>query len=91
MNSEYCAIVISYREYREHDAIIKLLDENGTISSLIARGVQKINSKNAAGCQQFTYGRYFVTSANPLFCILYAVLNACGHIVIFVKIYICKA
>lgn len=60
MNSEYCAIVISYREYREHDAIIKLLDENGTISSLIARGVQKINSKNAAGCQQFTYGRYFV-------------------------------
>lgn len=60
MNDQVNGIVIRYREYREHDAMLKVLCEDGTIMTIIARGVQKIKSKNAPACQLFTQSRFLL-------------------------------
>lgn len=57
MNDEFSGIVIDNKEYREHDAILHVLCEDGNILHIAARGIQKVKSKNAPACQLFTYTR----------------------------------
>lgn len=57
MNDEISAIIIDVKDYREHDAILHALCMDGTILHLVARGIKKVNSKNAAACQLFTYAQ----------------------------------
>lgn len=58
MNDQLTGIVIGYRDYREQDAMLQILSENGVMYSMIARGIQKIKSKNAPACQLFTKSRF---------------------------------
>lgn len=51
---EYVGIVVRYQEYREHDAMLHILCENGQLFHVVARGIQKMKSKNAPACQVFT-------------------------------------
>lgn len=61
MNDQIVGIVIAFKEYREHDAMLHILSEDGLIYTMIAKGVQKIKSKNASGCQLFTKSRFQCT------------------------------
>lgn len=54
MNEELCGFIIHHREYREHDAILRILCDDGKLYSIVARGIHKIKSKNAPACQIFT-------------------------------------
>lgn len=53
MNDQCDMIVLSYKEYREHDALICGLSEQGRVN-LIARGANKANSKNVGAIQPYT-------------------------------------
>lgn len=57
MQEEVCGILVDVREYREHDALLKVLCEDGSLMSLSARGVRKVTSKNAPAVQLFTLAR----------------------------------
>lgn len=57
MQNEVEGIVINYREYREHDAMLHVLCKEYGIVHIIARGIQKVKSKNAPACQLFTHVR----------------------------------
>ena len=54
MQEEVCGILVDVKEYREHDALLKVLCEDGSLLSLSARGVRKVTSKNAPAVQLFT-------------------------------------
>lgn len=60
MIKEVHGIIIHVKEYREHDALLKVLCEDGEILSVSAKGVQKMNSKNAPAVQLFTLARLYV-------------------------------
>ena len=60
MNDAFCGIVIEYREYREHDALLSVLRDDGVIIKISAKGIQKVKSKNAPACQLFTYSRWYL-------------------------------
>lgn len=47
-------------DYRENDAILKVLGNDDQLYSLIARGIRKIASKNAGKVQPFQYVRFFI-------------------------------
>lgn len=53
MNDQIIGFVLKTVEYKEKDRIITLFSEKGKITFL-AKGVQKLNSKNAASLQLFT-------------------------------------
>lgn len=57
MQEEVCGILVDVKEYREHDALLKVLCEDGSLMSLSARGVRKVTSKNAPAVQLFTLAR----------------------------------
>lgn len=60
MLEEVHGIIIHVKEYREHDALLKVLCEDGKLLSISAKGVQKMNSKNAPAVQLFTLARFHV-------------------------------
>lgn len=60
MNKTICGIVLSVNDYRENDAIVKLLGDDDCRYSLIARGIRKISSKNIGSVQPFQYARFFI-------------------------------
>lgn len=51
MQEEVCGILVDVKEYREHDALLKVLCEDGSLLSVSARGVRKVTSKNAPAVQ----------------------------------------
>lgn len=57
MNREVEGIVIYYQEYKENDVILHVVTKDDEKIQCIAKGVQKITSKNASACQLFTYTR----------------------------------
>lgn len=50
-------IIVSAKDYRENDALLHILSEDGELISVVAKGIQKVKSKNAPACQLFTYTR----------------------------------
>lgn len=60
MIKELEGIVVSMRDYREHDAIVNVYCMDVGLQAFVARGLRKMTSKNAAATQVFTYARFFV-------------------------------
>lgn len=60
MNKTISGIILSMRDYRENDAIVKVLGDDDCFYSLTARGIRKIASKNAGSVQPFQYARLFI-------------------------------
>ncbi len=58
MNNDVEGFVVYSREYRENDAILHIITKNNEKVQCVARGIQKINSKNASACQLFTHSRF---------------------------------
>ena len=56
MNDQRDVIILSLRDYREKDALMNVLSKDGK-QSMIARGLNKPNSKNVGALQPFTYAR----------------------------------
>ena len=56
-NKELEGIVVSFRDYRENDAILHVLCKEFGVINIVARGIQKVKSKNAPACQLFTHVR----------------------------------
>lgn len=59
MKNDLEGIVLRKTDFREADAILSVLTHDGKVS-ILARGVNKIKSKNAYGCQLFTYSRFYL-------------------------------
>lgn len=57
MNDQLNGIVLSAKEYREHDMLLCVLSEEKGIVRFVARGVRKIKSKNASACLPFTFAQ----------------------------------
>lgn len=57
MQEEVCGILVDVQDYREYDALVKVLCEDGTLRTVSARGIRKIASKNAPAIQLFTLAR----------------------------------
>lgn len=57
MFDEISGIILDVKEYKENDALLQFQCEEGNIYTLIARGIQKMKSKNACACQLFTYSK----------------------------------
>lgn len=53
-------IVLSIRDYREADSILSVYCEHVGVQSFVARGLRKVNSKNAGSTQIYTYARFQV-------------------------------
>lgn len=62
MSAIYQGIILKVVPYKESDAIITLLNKNEGLISFKARGVFKINSKNAHATQLYTIGEYKLES-----------------------------
>lgn len=62
MHDQCDLIVLSYQEYREHDALICGLSEQGKIH-LIARGANRTNSKNAGSIQPYSLAHILYNGA----------------------------
>lgn len=60
MNKTLKGIILSIRDYKERDAMIKVLCKEVGMQSLIARGLNKANSKNLGAVQVFTHAKFFV-------------------------------
>ncbi len=60
MNKTLEGIILSIRDYKEHDAIIKALCKEIGIQSFVARGLRKANRKNLGAAQVFTHAKFFV-------------------------------
>lgn len=60
MNKTMEGIVLSSREYREHDAILSVLCKEEGVQSFVARGLRKLSSKNAAATQVLTHANFYV-------------------------------
>lgn len=60
MNKTISGIVLAVNDYREYDAIVKVLGDDDCIYSLSARGIRKIASKNIGSVQPFQYARFFI-------------------------------
>lgn len=59
MNDKLEGIVIGVKDYREHDVILQVLTKDYGLQSLVARGLKKMNSKNAGVCQLFTQAYFY--------------------------------
>ena len=59
MENEVKGLVLRKSDYRDNDAILSVLSNEGKVS-ILARGINKIKSKNAYGCQLFTYSRFYL-------------------------------
>lgn len=57
MIQELTGIIVDTKDYREYDALLKLLCVDGRLMTVSARGIRKLKSKNAAACQLFTHVR----------------------------------
>lgn len=60
MNKTIEGIILSIRDYKERDAILKVLCKDIGIQSFVARGLRKANSKNLGATQMFTHAKFFV-------------------------------
>ena len=60
MNDVMEGIVIDVRDYRDHDALLTILRNDGAAVSVSAKGIQKVKSKNAPACQLFTKSRFYL-------------------------------
>lgn len=60
MKAEIRGIVIAHRVYREYDAMLKILCDDGKIYTVVCKGVQKINSKNAPATLLFTKSSFLL-------------------------------
>ena len=54
------AIILDSKDYKEKDALLSVLSLKYGILHLVARGIRKINSKNASACLPFTYAKLMV-------------------------------
>ncbi len=59
MSDKIEGIVLSARDYREHDMILTVLTKEYGKQSLIARGLKKIKSKNLSSSQIFTHAYFY--------------------------------
>lgn len=57
MKERYVGYVINSIDYKDNDSILSVLCEDGLIS-LRARGVKKINSKNASSVMNYAYSEF---------------------------------
>lgn len=57
MSNSFEGIVLKKVDYRDYDAMLSVLSAEGK-RSILARGINKINSKNAHCCQLFTLSRF---------------------------------
>ena len=62
MSEIYQGIILKVVPYKESDAIITLLNKEEGLISFKARGIFKINSKNASSLQLYTIGEYKLES-----------------------------
>lgn len=60
MNDVMEGIVIDIRDYRDHDALLSVMRNDGACISISAKGIQKVKSKNAPACQIFTKSRFYL-------------------------------
>ena len=54
------AIILNSKDYKEKDALISVLSEKYGLLHLVAKGIRKINSKNASACLPFTNANLMV-------------------------------
>lgn len=59
MKNDVEGVVLRKTDYRDADAILSVLSKDGKVS-ILARGINKIKSKNAYGCQLFTYSHFYL-------------------------------
>ena len=64
MNDRITGFVTGWQDYKENDAIISVYTEEYGLLSLYCRGIKKITSKNAYGCQLFSLSE-FLLDYNP--------------------------
>lgn len=57
MRNSFEGIVLKKVDYRDYDAMLSVLSAEGK-RSVLARGINKIQSKNAHCCQLFTHSRF---------------------------------
>lgn len=57
MSNSFEGIVLKKVDYRDYDAMLSVLSAEGK-KSILVRGINKINSKNAHCCQLFTLSRF---------------------------------
>lgn len=60
MNSSFEGIILAVKDYREYDVILQVLTKDIGIQSFVARGIRKLQSKNAAVCERFTQSLFHV-------------------------------
>ncbi|MBO7257499.1 MAG: recombination protein O N-terminal domain-containing protein, partial [Alphaproteobacteria bacterium] len=63
MKEKYVGYVINSIDYKDNDSILSVLCKDGLIS-LRARGVKKINSKNASSVMNYAYSEFEVSRSN---------------------------
>lgn len=60
MNKSIKGIVLSQLEYREYDMILSVLTQEQGLIKIVARGIKKLNSKNASGCLPFSLSNFHI-------------------------------
>lgn len=60
MNDFVEGIVLSSNEYREYDGILTVSTKDYGVLKVIARGIRKMNSKNASACLPFTHMKMYI-------------------------------
>ena len=63
MKEKYVGYVINSIDYKDNDSLLSVLCEDGLIS-LRARGVKKINSKNASSVMNYAYSEFEVSKSS---------------------------
>jgi DNA repair protein RecO (recombination protein O) len=63
MKSKFSGYVIDSVDYKDNDSIVTVLCKDGLVS-LKARGVKKINSKNASSVMNYAYSEFEVNKSN---------------------------
>ncbi len=60
MNKTVDGIILEVKDYREYDAILRVLTFEDGMISVVAKGIRKIASKNAAVSQRFMHVRFYL-------------------------------
>lgn len=60
MNKTLEGIILNVKDYREYDVLMQVLTKEEGMQSLVAKGIRKINSKNAAVCQRFVQALFYI-------------------------------
>lgn len=63
MKERYVGYVLNSIDYKENDSLLSVLCEDGLIC-LRARGVKKVNSKNASSVMNYAYSEFEVNRSN---------------------------